>query len=156
MNMKRFFRSIDHLFITEMHHWGIPFLRVALGIVFLWFGALKLIGMTPVQSLVEETYWFFPYHSFIIILGIWEVAIGIGLLAKLWLRGTLLLLWLQMAGTLFATILAPQMFFVGNNVFALTVEGEFIVKNIVLIAASLVIGGYEIHKKHSITDLFGK
>lgn len=154
--MKKIFRSIDNLFITEMHHWGIPLLRVALGIVFLWFGALKIFGLTPVRDLIEQTYWFIPYDPFILFLGVWEIIIGIGLLAKLWLRGTLFLLWLQMAGTLFAAVLAPHMFFIGNNLFMLTVEGEFIVKNIVLIAASLVIGGYEVHKKHSIKDLFRK
>ncbi len=145
--MKRLFRTIDKFLIEEMHHWAIPCLRIALGVVFLWFGALKVIGITPVTELVAATYPFFPLTQFVVVLGVWEVVIGVGLLFKVLLRGTLALLWLQMAGTLFAAALHPALFFVGGNLFLLTMEGEFVVKNLVLIAASLVVGGYSVPRR---------
>ncbi len=139
--------KLDKFLISEMRTWGIPILRIALGIVFLWFGLLKLTGASPVAALIANTYSFFPQSAFIIILGIWETLIGVGLVFKLALRVTLILLWLQMAGTIFSLFLSPWMFFSGGNPLLLTIEGEFIVKNFVLIASGLVIGGYEIKNK---------
>jgi uncharacterized membrane protein YkgB len=138
------FDTIDKTFIHAMRHSGVAVVRVTLGIVFLWFGALKLAGVSPVVELVTETYWFIPANLFLPILGVWELLIGIGLLFKKCLRTTLGLLWLQLAGTLSAAFLAPYVFFTGNNIFLLTMEGEFIIKNFVLIAAGLVIGGHEV------------
>jgi uncharacterized membrane protein YkgB len=57
------------------------------------------------------------------------------------LRLTLLLFWLQMAGTLMVLVLRPDMAFQGGNPLLLTAEGEFVIKNLVLIAAGLVVGG---------------
>lgn len=139
-------KKFDSLLITNLHRWAIPVLRVALGIVFFWFGALKVLGVSPVVELVESTYSFLPASEFVIILGIWEMLIGIGLLSKRCLRTTLVLLWLQMFGTFISLALAPSMFFTGN-VFVLTIEGEFVVKNLVLVAASLVVGGHQIKQK---------
>lgn len=125
-----------------MHRWGIPVLRVSLGIVFLWFGLLKVFGASPVVELIQTTYSFLPYPWFITLLGVWESVIGVGLLLGFALRFTLALLWLQMAGTLIAPFLSPSIFFSGGNFFLPTMEGEFVIKNLVLIASSLVIGGY--------------
>ncbi len=133
-----------------MHRWAIPFLRIALGIIFLWFGALKIFGVSPVAELVAKTYYFLPTKDFLFILGIWEVSIGLGLIFKIALRVTLALLWLQMAGTLMSFFLMPTLFFNNGNILLLTAEGEFVVKNLVLIAAGLVIGGYEVKNEQII------
>lgn len=138
------YNNIEKIFLSELHKWAIPVLRYALAIVFLWFGLLKVLDVTPVTALVEQTYSFFPTGPFIFILGIWECLIGLGLLLKKCLRPTLILLWLQMLGTLFTFFLEPSMFFSNSNPFLLTVEGEFVIKNLVLIAASLVIAAYEV------------
>lgn len=143
-NFHRKLKKFDKHFISEMHQWAIPCLRVALSIVFLWFGALKVFGVTPVTELVGQTYSFVPTEPFILVLGVWEMLIGFGLLLKKFLRPTLFLLWLQMLGTLFTFFLDPPMFFSNGNPFLLTVEGEFVVKNFVLIAASMVVGGYDV------------
>lgn len=137
-------RIFDKIFIKEMHLWAIPVLRVALAIVFVWFGILKVTGQSPVAGLIAQTYSFFPAAPFLFVLGIWEIAIGLGLYFKISLRVTLALLWLQMFGTLIALLLNPEIFFVHHNPFLLTTDGEFVIKNFVLIAASLVVGGYEI------------
>ncbi|MEK7648892.1 MAG: hypothetical protein AAB400_03160 [Patescibacteria group bacterium] len=142
--MKPTFQKIDSLFITEMHQWGIPLLRYALAIVFIWFGLLKVMNASPAAPIIAATYWFLPQSAFMAVLGIWECLIGILLMAHRGLRVALLLLWLQMLGIFIALLLYPPMFF-GSNPFLLTFEGEFVIKNIVLIAASLVVGGYELY-----------
>lgn len=141
------FLNLDRFLVGWMHEWGIPILRVALGIVFLWFGALKVLDVSPVLELVQQTYSFMPYPTFFKFLGWWEIVIGLGLVFKVALRATLALLWLQMAGTLVAPVLQPGMFFDGGNVLLLTIPGEFVVKNLVLIAAGLVVGGYEVRPR---------
>ena len=138
--------KLDKLMVDDMRKWGIPILRVMLGIVFLWFGALKIFGVTPVTDLVGQTYSFFPVTEFLVFLGVWEVVIGIGLILKIFLRSVLAILWLQMLGTFIASILEPSMFFNGN-IFLLTIEGEFLVKNLVLVASGIVIGGHEVKKR---------
>lgn len=141
-----FIRKLDRIFISDLHKWSIPTLRVCLGLVFLWFGLLKVMGISPVVDFINATYGWMP-DGFITFLGYWEIVVGLGLIFKLFLRATLALLWLQMAGTFFSLIELPSMFFTDLNVFKLTLEGEFVIKNLVLVAAGLVIGGYEVKPK---------
>ena len=89
------------------------------------------------------SYPFMPYPAFFIFLGVWEAAVGIALLFKRMLRLALPLFFLQMLGTFGSFALLPALFFQHGNIFLLTTEGEFIIKNIVLIAAGMVIAGYD-------------
>lgn len=123
---------------------SIPALRLALGLVFLWFGALKLFGASPVTELLKNTYTFLPLQPFAITLGAWEVLIGVALMAKRAMRCTLCMLCAHLTGTFVALLLAPALFFHQGNPLWLTAEGEFVIKNMVLISAALVIGGYEL------------
>ncbi|CAN5858355.1 DoxX family protein [soil metagenome] len=141
--MKRFIADVDRidLAITRwMGAHGIAILRVALGVVFIWFGALKFVpGLSPAEDLVRATVPFLPGSFFLPFLGLWEVTIGIGFLAGRGLRFTILLLFLQMPGTLAPVVLLPGRVFTVFP-YGLTLEGQYIVKNMVLIAAALVIG----------------
>jgi uncharacterized membrane protein YkgB len=74
------------------------------------------------------------------VLGVWEIIVGIGLIVPVALRLTLLLFWLQMAGTFLVLVVPPDLAFKAGNPLLLTTEGEFVIKNLVLIAAGLVIG----------------
>lgn len=131
---------LDHVMIGFMSAYGVMLLRVALAVTFIWFGALKIAGQSPVADLVAGTvYWVTP-GFFVPFLGIWEVAVGLGLLLGVGLRFVLLLFWLQMAGTFLVLVLRPELAFQGGNPLLLTVTGEFVIKNLVLITAGLVIG----------------
>ena len=115
-------------------------LRVSLGVVFLWFGALKIFDVTPVADLVSDTvYWVDP-DWLVPVLGIAEVIVGIGLLTKVGLRAVLALFAAQMVGTFLVLVILPDVAFQNGNIFKLTVEGEFVVKNLVLLSAGLVVG----------------
>ncbi len=131
---------LDDAVAGFLERYGITLLRLALAVVFIWFGVLKVIDRSPVEDLVKDTIYFLPEDTFFVILGIWEIVIGIGLLIPVALRLTLLLFWLQMAGTFLSLIILPDRAFQDGNPFMLDVTGEFIVKNLVLIAAGLVIG----------------
>jgi uncharacterized membrane protein YkgB len=133
----------DEPIIAFLHRWSIPALRVALGLVFIWFGALKLFGVSPVIPMLRQTYGFLPLPLFAPLLGIWELLVGSGLIFRRALRRTLVLLCLHLTGTFVACCLAPQLFFLNSNPLLLTSNGEFVVKNLVLVTAGLVIGGHE-------------
>jgi uncharacterized membrane protein YkgB len=131
---------IDRRVVGFLSRWSIPFLRVALGVVFVWFGALKLWRISPVAELVARTvYWVDP-DWFVPALGVVEVIIGLGLLFGIGLRLILLVFAGQMIGTALVFVVLPEVAFQRGNPFLLTVEGEFVVKNIVLIAAGMVVG----------------
>jgi putative oxidoreductase len=136
------FSLVDSSLRSALRQWGITSLRIALGIVFVWFGALKLVDHSPVLALIQTAYPFIPEPFFLHFLGVWEIAIGIGLISGIALRLTLALFLAQMSGTLMAPLMAPSLFFDRGNLFLLTTQGEFVVKNIVLITAGLVIAAY--------------
>lgn len=132
--------QLDRAMGSFMATYGIRLLRVALAVTFIWFGALKIAGRSPVADLVAQTvYWLSPAF-FVPFLGWWEFAVGIGLLLGVALRVVLLLFWLQMAGTFLVLVLRPELAFQSGNPLLLTVSGEFVIKNLVLITAGLVIG----------------
>ncbi|MDO8631764.1 MAG: hypothetical protein Q7R41_14850 [Phycisphaerales bacterium] len=114
--------------------------RVALAIVFIWFGLLKPLGKSSASELATRTvYWVDPAW-FIPLLGWWEVAIGVFMLIRPLLRLGILLLLLQMPGTFLPPVLLPNVCFVSVP-FVPTLEGQYIIKNLVLIAAAIVVGG---------------
>lgn len=123
-----------------LDRYGVTLLRIAVATVFIWFGVLKVIDRSPVADLVADTVYFLPAGFFVRFLGGWEIAVGVGLLIPVALRLTLLLFWAQMAGTFLVLIVHPDLSFQSNNPLLLTVTGEFVVKNLVLITAGLVIG----------------
>ena len=137
---RRRFDAVDERVAGWMERWGVTVLRIALGVVFVWFGVLKVIGKSPVEELVRETAYFLPGDFVVPAIGVWEIIIGLGLLFPVALRLTLLMFWAQMAGTFLVLVLHPSLSFQDGNPLLLTVEGEFVIKNLVLIAAGLVIG----------------
>ena len=124
---------------------GITLLRWSIGIIFIWFGALKLVpGMSPADQIATETTMTLTFGLLSedvarLVLAFLEVAIGIGLLTGRFLRVTLLLLFAQMAGTLTPLALSPDQIW-SEFPFVLTLEGQYIMKNAVLISAGFVIG----------------
>ncbi len=131
---------IDHALINLMAAHGIRLLRIALAVTFIWFGVLKVLGQSPVADLVASTVYWIPARYFVPFLGVWEIVVGLGLLFGVVLRAILLLFWLQMAGTFLVLVMHPDIAFQGGNPLLLTTTGEFVIKNLVLISAGIVIG----------------
>lgn len=141
----RRFEAIDVRITRWLAHHGILVTRLALGLVFVWFGALKFFpGLSPAQDLAARTIERLslglvgPQVS-VPILAAWESLIGLGLLSGRYLRATLLLLAVQMLGTLTPLVLFPGEAFARFPI-APTLEGQYIIKNVVLIGAAMVVG----------------
>jgi uncharacterized membrane protein YkgB len=131
---------LDAAVIHWMNDHGRRFLRLALAVIFIWFGALKLFAIGPADDLVRRTvYWVNP-DSFLPLLGAWEMLIGLCFLLRPLLRLGLLLLLFQLPGTFLPLVLLPEVCFV-QAPWVLTMEGQYIVKNLLIIGAALVIGG---------------
>jgi uncharacterized membrane protein YphA (DoxX/SURF4 family) len=132
--------------ITEwMARHGVLLLRIAVGIVYFWFGVLKFFpGASPAQDLATRTtdiltFGLIPAAVSLPLLAAWECLIGLGMIAGKFMRITILLLLLQMAGTITPMFFFPDETFI-HFPYAPTLEGQYIIKNIVLISAALVVG----------------
>lgn len=145
MDLWRRFDRIDRAITIWMGEHGVTLLRWSIGVVFIWFGALKFVpGMSPADQLATETamtltFGLLTEDAARVGLALLEVAIGFGLVAGRFLRLTLLLLFAQMAGTMTPLIIFPERIW-SDFPFVLTLEGQYIVKNAILISAGVVIG----------------
>ena len=117
--------------------------RIPIFIIFFWFGFLKIIDLSPAQQLVKDTvYWmpFFSAESWTHVIGVWEVLIAICFLFKRTTLIAMILLFLQMSGTFLPLLILPEITFQNSNPFLPTLEGQYIIKNIIIITAALMIG----------------
>lgn len=114
-------------------------LRLSLGLVFLWFGALKLAGDSPVVALVSATLPWADPEVVVPLLGAVEVGLGIGLLVGKAQRLVLLVLAMHLAGTFLTFLMAPGLTMQNHNPLLLTADGEFVLKNAVLISAAVLL-----------------
>lgn len=140
------FNKVDPIITGWMNKNGLFLLRISIGIVFVWFGVLKFFpGVSAAQDLAIRTielltFGLVPEVLIINGLALWEVVIGIGLITGKFMRETILLLFLQMMGTFTPIFLFPGEVF--NHIpYAPTLEGQYIIKNIVIISAAIVLGG---------------
>ena len=140
MLLEKRFEKVDIAITRWMANNALLIMRIGLGLIFLWFGALKFFpGLSPAEELVRNTVYFVDPDLFIPVLATWEVLIGLGLIAGKYMRITLLLLFLQMPGTALPIVLLPEVVWTAFP-FGLTLEGQYIVKNLVLIGSALALG----------------
>ena len=118
---------------------SITALRLALGITYVWFGALKLGGRSPIADMVRKMNFFLPKDAAVPIMGALEVTIGMGLLTRIALKFTLLLFFGQILSTFLFLVVRPRETFQKENPLLLTERGEFIIKNLVLLSAGVVV-----------------
>ena len=125
-------------------------IRLSLFIIFFWFGLLKPLGLSAAEQLVLDTvYWMpiFSAHAWLSIIGWWEVVIGLCFLFEKTTKIALVLLLLQMTGTFMPLIILPDVTFQNSNFFTPTLEGQYILKNILIIAAALIISNKSLETK---------
>jgi len=134
---------------TNLPRWmardGVILLRASLGVVYLWFGVLKFFpGLSPAQGLATRTMEALTFGMVapavsLPALAALECIIGLGLLSGVLMRVTLLLMLGQMIGTVTPLFLFPGEMFL-QIPYAPTLEGQYIIKNLVLVSAGVVIG----------------
>ncbi|TDG35001.1 DoxX family protein [Pedobacter changchengzhani] len=135
---------------------GMNILRICLGIIFVWFGVLKFFhGISSAEeiagrTILKLTFGLITPTFSMPLLAVWECIIGIGLITKAWLRLTLVLLYMQMAGTFLPLVFFPHETF-NHSLFVPTLLGQYIIKNLVLISGGIVIGatlsGHKVNEK---------
>jgi uncharacterized membrane protein YkgB len=144
-------RNVERRIVAWMEIHGHRMLRYSLGIVLLWFGALKYLGPSRVTEIAAGVVPFIPASIWIPLLATWEIAIGICLLHRPFLRLGIALMMLQMAGTFLPLVMLPQVTWV-HFPYEPTFEGQYIIKNLVLVSAGLVVGGTILHRQSNVEE----
>lgn len=138
------YQKIDKRISLVMRRWGTLALRISFAIIFVWFGILKPFGLSPAEQLLKATVAWLPFWEpdfWLVLIGWWEVVIGITFLFKQTTRVAIPLLPLQMAGTFMPLVFLPDITFQNGNFLLPTMEGQYIMKNLMIISAALVVGG---------------
>lgn len=147
-------RRIDRRIAAVMDTYGEPALRASLAVIFVWFGILKPFGLSTAQPLVEDTIRFMPVLSpsqWVAVVGWYEVAIGVLFLFRRTTRIAIAMLAVQMVGTFAPLVVLPEVTFQAGRIpYAPTLEGQYIVKNLLIISAALVVGG-SVRRRHADT-----
>jgi len=112
--------------------------RLSLATVFFWFGVLKVANVSPVTNLLRAAIPFLAETPYLEALGIAEIVIGVGLLMNRLTKQATIMMILHLLGTLSLFIIAPRLIFAPAFP-VLTMDGEFVLKNVVLITSALVI-----------------
>jgi len=145
MSIKELYNLADTRITAWMARYGISLMRVALGIIFFWFGVLKFLpGLSVSDDLATRTIsmlslgYVSPSIS-LPVLALWECTIGLGLIFGKFLRVTLLLLFLQMMGTFLPLVFFPSETWT-HFPYEPSLEGQYIIKNLILFGAGIVVG----------------
>jgi putative oxidoreductase len=118
---------------------SLPTMRILMGVLFLWFGGLKVAGLSPVSDLVAGTLPWVDPELVVPVLGAVEVLLGCALVTGVALRLALSVLAAHLAGTFLTFVMLPAWMFRDHNPLLLTADGEFVAKNLVLVSAAIVL-----------------
>lgn len=142
--LKMDYQKIDQSILLRMKRWGTIAIRISFAIIFIWFGILKPFGLSPAEPLLKATVAWLPFWEpdfWLVLIGWWEVVIGITFLFKQTTRIAIPLLFLQMIGTFMPLIFLPDIAFQEGNLLLPTMVGQYIMKNLMIISAAIVVGG---------------
>src|SRR5690606_23604533 len=131
---------IDAKVARFMRRWGHPLERELIGLLFIWLGALKMLGYKSATSIIAETIYAGAPEIMVPLLGVWEVVIGACLLYRPLLRLAVLLIVVRLPGTLLALALKPEVCWTDTWMVP-TIQGQYLIKDCILFAAAMVIGG---------------
>ncbi|HLC49584.1 MAG TPA: hypothetical protein VJI96_04350 [Candidatus Andersenbacteria bacterium] len=142
--MKTSLSNIDNVIIHACKTASFPIARIAIFVVYFWFGILKVVGLSPanplVASLLETTMPFITFDVFIILFGLFEVIIGILFLSSKLDRLSIVLFAVHMVTTFMVLIMLPEVSW--DGAFVPTLEGQYVIKNIALIALVISIASH--------------
>lgn len=143
MSVKELSHKIDFSFHHFTSRYGIILLEISIGIIYFWFGALKLFpNISPAEELAGDTLFyltlgFIPKTGLLSALAICEMTIGIFLLFRIKHKAVTWILLFHMIGTLSPMLIFPDLIF-HDFPFSFTIVGQYIMKNLVIISAALV------------------
>lgn len=141
MNQRR--ERLEHLdrrIVGWMRRHGHYMERWALGLLFVWFGLLKVFQHKSATSIVAATVYVGDPETTTVVLGLWEAAIGVCLVIHPLTRVAIALLMIRLPGTLVALIVKSDVCWTDTS-FVPTIQGQYLIKDAMLFAAAMVIGG---------------
>ena len=137
-------RTIDIELIHFFRRISMPVARFGLFVVFFWFGLLKVVGTSSasplVEKLFEQTISWMSFPTFIVLFGLFEMLIGILFAIRGFERLVIALLFLHMITTFMPLFLLPEITWSGFMM--PTLEGQYIIKNVVIIATAIAIAAH--------------
>ena len=143
LNQKRI--ALENSFFNFLRRVSLPLARVAFFLVFFWFGILKMMELSPavgvIHTIYEHSVWFVPWKLYIILFGAYECAIGIIFLFPGKEKWALYLLVPHAITTFGPLVIMPQLTWKG--VMVPNLIGQYIIKNLVIIALAIFIAAYE-------------
>ena len=151
--MEKRLEKLDNAIAKHMKQWGIPAMRISFAVIFFWFGILKPLGLSAAEGLLKATVAWLPFgapETWLIVIGWWEVVIGITFLFRKTTKIAIGLLLLQMIGTFMPLVFLSALTFQSGNLWLPTLEGQYIIKNLMIISAALVIGGTFYKKEYKL------
>jgi len=135
MNIKNF----DKAFIDFANKWFAPLARIALFIIFSYFGFLKLIGISPAEKLayelVSKTVGLQYFDQLFAALALFEILIGLSFLIPKLTRISILMMLAHMVVVCSPLVLTPGA--VWHSPFVPNLEGQYIIKNLALLVLAL-------------------
>jgi uncharacterized membrane protein YkgB len=152
------FEQVDVALTNWMSRYSLVFLRYSLAVIFIWFGLLKFIpGMSPTVDVIENVtnkifFGIVPAWTAVYGLAAVECLIGFGLLLNIFMRLTLLGLFIQMIATSTPVFILPDIVF-SKIPFGLTIDGHHIIKNLILIGAGLTLGATVRGQRNSLSPV---
>ena len=136
------FDRMDARIISALRKLEVPIARIAIFVVYFWFGLLKLLGVSPagplVEALFKKTVSFMTFPTFYFGLAIFEMVIGLIFVVKGLERLAIALLAVHIFMTALPLVFLPEITWQGF--FIPTLEGQYIIKNILIVAAAIVVG----------------
>ena len=137
--VSRSYDIVDHQLISFVNRYGLNILRLSLATVFLWFGLLKILNVSPVTPLTEDLISEIPTETFVFTLGVMEIGVGMSLIFQKLFKISIAVMVIHLVSTFSLLVVLQETMINHGNPFLLTLEGEFIIKNLVLIAGALVV-----------------
>lgn len=139
--IKNLFVSIDQAIISTIRKVSIPVSRLAVFVVYFWFGSLKVLGLSPasplVLALLDRTMPFVSPDAFLVWFGLFEVLIGVIFLIPRFARLAIALLVIHLVTTVMPLVLLKSSLWTGMMV--PTLEGQYIIKNVLIVALAIVV-----------------
>lgn len=120
-----------------------PLLRISLGLILLWIGALKFADPSPVVGLLHASLPFLAANAFVYGVGVLEITASILLFAGIATRYVGLLVLILFAGTLTIFAVAPAVTYGSKGFPYLTLAGQFLLKDFALAAAAIAMVAIE-------------
>lgn len=134
--------NLESSIIDLFNRIHIPLARFAIFLVYFWFGALKVFDLSPASPMVLEllarTMPFFPPDKFLIFFGLFEALVGILFLIPRFTKLAILLLFGHMFTTIMPLFIMPN--YTWDSFLVPTMEGQYIIKNILIISLAVVLG----------------